>query len=180
MMKLRSILTFSAIIMALSLASAGSVAARGGNDRSIEQQVRSAILKAPNYGVFDFIKYDVDGSVVTLTGKVYSLGTENDVTRRVKRIAGVTNVIDNIESLPPSPYDDSIRRVALRTFGERGLGRYFWETNPDVRIIVEGGRITLEGYVYNKGDRDALNIYANGISGVFEVTNNLIVGKRAA
>ena len=148
--------------------------------KTIEQQVRSKILRLPNYGVFDIIKYDVDGGRVTLTGKVHSLGTKSSAARSVKRIKGVTEVINNIENLPMSPFDDDIRRAALRTFGQRGLGRYFWETNPDVHIIVEGGRITLEGYVYNKGDRDALNIYANGISGVFGVTNNLLVGKSVA
>lgn len=172
-MKRTSFITLFAIMIALAVGGAEAQS----KTKTIEQQVRSAILKAPNYGVFDIIKYDIDGSTVTLTGKVYSLGTKTDAARRIKRIEGVTEVINNIENLPPSPFDDDIRRAALRTFGQRGLGRYFWPTNPDVRIIVDGGRITLEGYVYSKGDRDALNIYANGISGVFEVTNNLMVGK---
>lgn len=176
-MKKTSFITLFAIMIALAVSGAE---AQNKSGKSIEKQVQSAILKAPNYGVFDIIKFDIDGSTVTLTGKVYSLGTKTDAARRIKRIEGVSQVINNIENLPPSSLDDDIRRAALRTFGQRGLGRYFWPTNPDVHIIVEGGRITLEGYVYNKGDRDALNIYANGISGVFEVTNNLIVGKRVA
>lgn len=177
MRKFRSTIGFSAILLALSLVTAGSVSAQNTGSRSIEQQVRKTILSLPNYGVFDIIKYDVDGSRVTLTGKVYSLGTHSLAVRSARKISGVTEVIDNIENLPASPFDDRIRRQALRTFHERGLGRYFWEINPDVRIIVDGGRLTFEGYVYNSGDRNALGIYARGLSNVFEVTNNLIVGK---
>lgn len=173
----RGTIGISTIMVALSLAAFSGIAAQDNGSRSIEQKVRKTILSLPNYGVFDIIKYDVDGGRVTLTGKVYSLGTHSLAVRSVRKISGVSEVIDNIENLPSSPSDDRIRRQALRTFEARGLGRYFWEINPDVRIIVDGGRITLEGYVYNKGDRDALGIYANGLSDVFEVMNNLLVGK---
>ena len=127
--------------------------------------------------VFVHIAFQVIGGTVTLHGKVYSLSTKNQAARFVKDVAGVTNVVNNIQDLPPSPMDDRIRREALRTFASRGLSRYFWENRPDVRIIVDHGHVTLEGYVINSGDSNALNIYANGISGVFSVTNNLIVGK---
>jgi hypothetical protein len=38
-----------------------------------------------------------------------------------------------------------------------------------------GGHVTLEGEVDNQADRNAANIYANGVPGVFSVTNNLDV-----
>jgi osmotically-inducible protein OsmY len=170
-------LYFITLFTIMATLAAGSVSAQETRSRTVEEQVRSSILKLPNYGVFDYITYEINGSTVTLSGKVFSLGTSSSAVRSVKRIPGVTEVIDNIEDLPPSPMDNEIRAATLRTFHARGLGRYFWEPKPDVRIIVDGGRVTLEGYVYNKGDRDALNIYANGITGVFAVTNNLIVGK---
>ncbi len=144
---------------------------------AIEQQVYKKLRRLPNYGVFDHITFRVNGSTVVLDGKVNSLGTRSSAAAEVKRIAGVTQVVNNIDQLPPSPMDDRIRRAALRTFAQHGLGGYFWEVNPDVRIIVERGRITLEGFVMNSGDYHRMNIYANGISGVFEVTNNLIVGR---
>jgi hyperosmotically inducible periplasmic protein len=176
-MKKLYFITLFAVVTTLA---AGGVSAQSNGSRTIEQQVRSKILRLPDYGVFDHITYEVNGSTVTLSGKAISLGTKSAAVRSVKRIPGVTEVINNIEDLPVSPFDNEIRMQALRTFEARGLGRYFWPNDPDVRIIVDGGRITLEGYVYNKGDRDALNIYANGISGVFGVTNNLMVGKPVA
>ncbi|HVF46760.1 MAG TPA: BON domain-containing protein, partial [Pyrinomonadaceae bacterium] len=62
---------------------------------------------------------------------------------------------------------------------DRGPAQYFSDRNPDVRIIVENGRMTLEGVVSSRSDSNTLNILAHGINGVFEVTNNMVVGKRA-
>lgn len=145
--------------------------------RSTEQKIYHELLKLPHYGVFDYITFSVDGSTVTLTGKTYSLGTKSAAARFVKDVPGISRVINQIEELPLSSFDDRIRRQALRTFADHGLSGYLWETDPDVRIIVQNGRVTLEGKVHSTGDRDAMNILANGISGVFSVQNNLIVGK---
>jgi osmotically-inducible protein OsmY len=37
--------------------------------------------------------------------------------------------------------------------------------------------VTLEGYVANRGDSNLANILANGVNGVFNVRNNLVVGR---
>ena len=168
-------LIIAIIAIGLSAANAQSYSVR--SSKTIEQQVYKKLRGMIHNGVFDHIAFQVNGSTVILDGKVNSLGAKSEAASVVKRVEGVTRVVNNIEELPPSPYDDRIRRAALRAFESGGLGRYFWEINPDVRIIVERGRITLEGFVYNSGDRNAMNIYANGIPGVFQVTNNLIVGK---
>jgi osmotically-inducible protein OsmY len=148
-----------------------------GTSKTIEQQVFKRLIGLPYYGVFDHITFQVENGTVILGGKVNSLGTRNQAASAVKDIAGVRRVVNNIEQLPPSGFDDSIRRQALRSFSSSGLGRYFYENDPEVRIIVENGRLTLEGYVANRGDSDLLNILANGVTNVFQVTNNLIVGK---
>ncbi len=171
------IFTFAALsavsVTAQSFAPGASV-----STLTLEQKANKELRKLPRYGLFDHIVVNVNGSTVTLSGKVYSLGTKNQAARFVKDIDGVNEVINNIDELPPSSFDDRIRRETYRTFTSRGPGQYFSEINPDVRIIVEGGRITLEGFVYRKADSDTLNILANGIGGVFEVTNNLVIGKR--
>lgn len=145
--------------------------------RSTEQKVYHELKKLPHYGVFDYIAFTVNGSTVTLTGKTYSLGTKSAAARYVKDIPGVSQVINNIEELPLSSFDDTIRRQALRSFADHGLSGYLWENDPDVRIIVQNGRVTLEGFVHSTGDKNSMNILANGISGVFSVQNNLIVGE---
>jgi hyperosmotically inducible protein len=44
-----------------------------------------------------------------------------------------------------------------------------------IRIIVKNGHVTLEGVVSSEADKNIANIRANGVSGVFSVTNNLRV-----
>ena len=145
---------------------------------AIEQKVFKKILGLPNYGVFDHISFKVEGSTVTLYGKVLSLGTRKTAERVVEKIDGVTEVVNNIENLPPSPYDDRIRYSIVRRFIEApALYGYLREPNPSVRIIVQGGRVTLEGYVNNSGTANLMNILANGVTGVFSVNNNLSTEK---
>jgi hyperosmotically inducible protein len=180
MNRLTKFLTLSAAIFAFSFVNvnAQNFAPRtAAADSTIERQVYKKILQLPRYGVFDFITFSVNNGTVVLDGKTISLGTRSAAASTVKRIPGVVNVVNNIDELPLSGFDRDIRRQALYTFASRGLGRYFHEVRPDVHIIVENGRITLEGYVYNKGDYDSLNIYAHGIPGVFSVQNNLKIGK---
>ena len=147
---------------------------------AIAQKAYSKLRGLPRYGVFDNITVDVRGNTVILEGKVITLGTKSAAARAMKDIPGVAEVVNNIEELPLGSFDNQIRREAYRSFVTRGPGQYFHELNPDVRIIVENGRITLEGYVYRESDSNLLNILANGVSGTFSVTNNLIVGKRIA
>ena len=132
----------------------------------------------PYYGVFDNISFEVEGNTVTLYGKVYSLGLKSSAENIVKKIDGVENVVNNIEMLPPSSFDNRIRRQAVREFANGGsLYRYLQGPQPSVRIIVENGRISLEGVVANRGDYNLANILVSGIPGVFEVNNNLIIAK---
>jgi hyperosmotically inducible protein len=87
-------------------------------------------------------------------------------------------VVNNIQVLPLSSFDDSIRLRTLRTLQSGGsLYRYFLGASPSVKIIVDRGNVTLEGFVVNRGDYNLANILANGVSGVFSVRNNLVVEK---
>ena len=150
---------------------AGKTSANG-----IERQVFKEIIKLPYYGVFDNIAYRVDGGTVTLYGKVYQPTTRKSAERVVERIDGVDTVVNNIEVLPLSNFDDSIRIRTLRTLQNAGsLGRYFASINPSVKIIVDRGNITLEGFVANRGDYNLANILTRSVPGAFNVTNNLII-----
>ena len=153
-----------------------------GNGRSsvrgIERQVFKQIIKLPYYGVFDNIAFRVDGNTVTLMGKVRQPTTKKSAERVVEKIAGVENVVNNIEVLPLSNFDDSIRLRTLRTLQNGGsLYRYFLGANPPVKIIVDRGNVTLEGFIANRGDYNLANILARGVPGVFSVKNNLVIEK---
>ncbi|MGI8787419.1 MAG: BON domain-containing protein [Pyrinomonadaceae bacterium] len=144
----------------------------------IERQVFKRILNLPYYGVFDNIAYQVNDNTVILSGKVRQPITKTDAERTVEKINGVQNVVNNIEVLPLSNFDDSIRLRTLRTLeNSGGLYRYFLGANPSVKIIVDNGNVTLEGFVANRGDYNLANVVANTVPGVFSVKNNLIVEK---
>jgi len=151
---------------------------RPGSLRATEDQIFHRILMLPNYGVFDHITYQLNGSTVVLGGSVYSLGTRKEAERSVKRIPGVESVVNNIHDLPPSSFDDQIRRRLAATLSNSGgLGRYLAWTNPPVRLIVDRGHVSLEGYVDNRADANTMNILARSVPGVFSVENHLIVRK---
>jgi hyperosmotically inducible protein len=46
-----------------------------------------------------------------------------------------------------------------------------------IRIIVKNGHATLEGVVDSEADKNLAGLRANGVGGVFSVTNNLKVVK---
>lgn len=48
---------------------------------------------------------------------------------------------------------------------------------PSIHIIVKDGNVTLEGVVSTQMDRNVAFLAANGVFGVFSVTNNLRVDR---
>ncbi len=154
----------------------------GGNsvEDKIAKEVRHELLMLPYYSLFDNLGYTVQGRTVTLTGMLTSQDaiTKNDAESAVKRIEGVEKVVNNIEVLPPSPADDSIRRRTFEALMRTGgLSRYFWEAAPSIHIIVRNQRVTLAGFVISEMDKNMAGIAAKTVPGVFEVTNNLSVVK---
>lgn len=130
----------------------------------------------PWVSVFDNLEYQVDGNNVTLLGQVVEPVTKDDAANSVKHIEGVGTVTNQIEVLPLSPMDWSIRRAELRTiYGFSALREYDYAPNSPIRIIVKNGNVTLEGVVDNQGDKDLIGLRAKSVPNVFSVTNNLRV-----
>jgi hyperosmotically inducible periplasmic protein len=66
-------------------------------------------------------------------------------------------------------------QVARALESRAGLTPYFIQAVPPIHIIVQGGRVDLEGVVDSQGDKDTANAVVQGIPGIFSVTNNLRV-----
>jgi hyperosmotically inducible protein len=147
-------------------------------DDKLMKEVRHELVMLPYYSVFDNLAYRVDGSRVTLFGQVVRPTLKSDAENVVKRIEGVTAVTNEIEVLPNSPNDDRIRRAVYRAiFSKPELDRYAMGAIPSIHIIVKNGNVTLVGVVSNEMDKNVANITANGVAGVFKVTNELMVEK---
>jgi hyperosmotically inducible periplasmic protein len=142
------------------------------------KEVRHELVMLPYYNVFDNLAYSVDGGIVTLFGQVTNPTLKSSAENVVKRLEGVTQLINKIEVLPLSPSDDRIRRaVYQKIYGFPSLSRYGFQAVPPIHIIVKNGNLTLEGVVDNASDKNVAGIQANGVPGVFSVTNNLRVVK---
>ena len=132
----------------------------------------------PYLDVFDNLAYKVDGYNVTLYGQVTNPTLKSDAEKAVKGIEGVEKVDNQIEVLPTSPSDDRLRvRLYRAIYGYEPLQRYAMPVIKPIRIIVKNGHVTLEGVVDNEADKNLAGIRANGVSGIFSVTNNLVVAK---
>jgi hyperosmotically inducible protein len=184
----RSGIHISAFLLASSLAvvplfaqkqqGANRADIRPADDR-IAREVRHELVMLPYYGVFDNLAYRVDGRTVTLLGQVTRPTLKSDAGNVVKRIEGVEKVDNQIQVLPLSPMDDKLRIVEYRTiFGTPGLDRYAMQAVPPIHIIVDNGKVTLEGVVASQADKDLASLKANTVPGVFSVVNNLRVEGR--
>ena len=141
---------------------------------NIEKKVRKELISASWDGVFDNLAFEVNGRTVTLYGQVYRPITRSRAEKFVKGVNGIEQVINKIEVLPLSGFDDRIRGQAVRSVNDTaGLYRYLLGTNPSLRIIVRNGHVTLEGMVSDETDKRLAFFAVNSIPGVFSVTNNL-------
>jgi len=143
----------------------------------IQKEVRHELAMLPYVTVFDNLAFRVEGEKVILLGQVTKPSIKSDAEKAIKSVEGVEQVDNKIEVLPPSPMDDRLRLALYHAiYGFGPLEKYGMGVNRSIRIIVKGGHVTLEGIVDNQADKDSAGIRANGVSGVFSVTNNLQVG----
>jgi hyperosmotically inducible periplasmic protein len=143
---------------------------------TLENKVRHELVMLPYLNVFDDVSFRVDGGTVTLFGEVTQPTLKSDAARVIQRVEGVTRVDNRIEVLPLSPFDNQIRARTYRAiFGYGPLQRYGMGAVPSIRIIVKNGNVTLAGVVSSQMDRNLAFIRANGVPGVFSVTNQIRV-----
>ncbi len=145
---------------------------------SLEERVRHELSRLPYYNVFDNLAYRVDNGKVILFGQVTEPVTKEDAERSVKHLEGVTSVESQIEVLPWSTFDNRIRMNAYRAiYGYGPLQHYGVGSLRSIHIVVKNGNITLAGVVQNQTDRNLAYVRANGVPGVFAVTNDLQVAR---
>ena len=167
-------LTLSALTIAAQDAQRGQPTAK--SEERITREVRHELLMLPYFGVFDNIAYKVNGYDVTLVGQVVRPVLKSDAENVVERIEGVEKVDNQIEVLPTSPVDDRLRLQLFRAiYRYPPLQKYELGVQKPIRIIVKNGRVNLEGVVDNETDKNLAGLRANGVPGIFSVTNNLQV-----
>lgn len=167
--------------------------------RSIVKSVRHQILSLPDYSVFDWLTFGVQGHTVILNGYASRPILKSEAEKVVKGIKGVSSVQNNIKVLPYSPLDDRIRvQTLVRIYGQPALRKYtsapisqdlyptvsrmaggITQDPPQgyfaIHIIVNNGHVTLEGVVDSPMDAEIADAQANSVPGVFSVSDDILV-----
>ena len=130
--------------------------------------------------MFNSVALKVQDGEVTVSGDVHDYPSRDSAIAIVETTAGVKDVIDEINVLPTSGFDDELRiRIGRAIYGYLTLQQYAIDPQKPIRITVENGHVTLEGVVNEQFDKQIAGAPANSVSNVFSVTNNLLVpGKR--
>ena len=149
-------------------------APRGDNTPAqMLRNIQREVLDYPHYTVYDSVKVRVNDGVVTLIGKVTMPFKSEELAKRVASVRGVSEVKNQLEVLPASKQDDELRvGIANAIYRHPSFDRFAGLPNPPVHVIVERGRVTLEGYVNTEADRLAALSIARSF-GSFAVTDEL-------
>jgi osmotically-inducible protein OsmY len=142
-------------------------------DLQVFNDIAAQLNRYTQLTIFDSISASVDEGRVVLTGWVTMPYKRDDIERRVRKVEGVGAIANKIEVLPVSQFDDQLRfRISRAIYGNSMFWNYANMVNPPIRIVVNRGRVTLEGVVQSNVERQLARALATGF-GEFEVKNRL-------
>ncbi len=88
-----------------------------------------------------------------------------DLGKRAGNVPGVRQVVNKINVLPVSPFDDDLRyRIARAIYGNPSFWHYASMVNPPIHIVVQNGHVTLTGVVNNEVEKMLARSLANGFN----------------
>jgi hyperosmotically inducible protein len=161
---------------AFATTSAEAAAARQAPERKdlqIFNDIANQVDRYTQLTVFDSISASVDEGRVVLTGWVTMPYKRADIERRARKVEGVLSIDNKIGVLPVSQFDDELRfRIARAIYGHSSFWNYAAMANPPIRVVVNRGRVTLEGVVQSNVERMLARSLASGF-GDFGVKNEL-------
>jgi len=153
-----------------------------GAGQMSDAQLQAAIVKKLQYdrvgygNAFNAISVNVQNGVVTLGGNALGPVAADSAVSLASRFPGVQDVSNEITVDPLSPMDDRSRIQVYRAiYGFPSLNKYALDPAQPIRITVVNGNVTLNGVVDSQADKNTAGIRANGVPGIFKVTNNLQV-----
>jgi len=141
-------------------------------DAQIQKDVLDELLwdtriKATDVGV------EVDKGVVTLTGKVGSYAGKVAAREAAHRVAGVLDVVDDVEVHIPSTLERTDTEIAQAV-----RNALIWDSlvpEERIRTTVSNGWVTLEGDVDRWSQRIQVEDSLRNLVGVRGITNLLVV-----
>lgn len=142
-------------------------------DLQVFNDIANQVNRYTQLTIFDSITASVNDGRVVLSGWVTMPYKRDDLERRVRRVEGVNTIDNKIGVLPVSQFDDDLRfRIARAIYGHSLFWNYANMANPPIRIVVNRGRVTLEGVVQSNVERMLARSLASGFN-AFEIKNAL-------
>lgn len=125
---------------------------------------------------FNYFTLSVKDGVATIGGQTYNEVGRDSALSLAYRMPGVKDVVSDIKVSSVSIFDDNLRKRMVRAiYGDSVLGRYATDPARPIRIIVDGGHVSLYGAVISPMDKQIAGIRVGQVPGVFSVENNLVV-----
>lgn len=166
---------FTTVVAALFVLSAAPAFSQPAERKDLQvfNDIADRVNRYTQLTIFDSISASVDEGRVVLSGWVTMPYKRDDLERRVRKVEGVTAVDNQIGVLPVSHFDDDLRfRIARAIYGHSLFWSYANMANPPIRIVVNRGRVSLEGVVQSNVERMLARSLASGFN-AFEITNAL-------
>ena len=161
------------LVFALVMLVGSTAWAQERKDLQVFRDISDQVNRYSQFTIFDDIEASVTQGRVELTGWVTMPFKKDDIERRVRRVDGVTDVVNRIEVLPVSQFDDELRfRIARAIYRNSSFWNYAAMANPPIHIVVNRGRVTLTGVVQSNVERMLARSLATGF-GSFDVKNAL-------
>jgi hyperosmotically inducible periplasmic protein len=148
------------------------------SDQQLQQQLSDKLrYDRVGYGIaFNALALKVQNGVATIGGDVRDYPARDSAIAIAETTPGVKEVVDNINVLPTSPFDDDIRlRVARAIYGNSTLSKYALDPQKPIRIVVDNGHVTLYGLVDSQMDKQIAETQAKSVPNVFSVDDKLMV-----
>lgn len=147
---------------------------RGESDQVVGEAVAAKLRRYVFFTIFDDAEVEVNEGVAVLTGYVTMPYKSQAMVELASRVDGVQQVVDKLEVLPVSGFDDQVRyAAAVRIYNDPLFWNYAIQVNPPIHIVVKHGRVTLTGVVMSEVERRKAAQIARSIFGVLSVENKL-------
>jgi len=150
-----------------------------------DDQLKAKLLEKLEYdrvgygNAFNAISLNVQNGVVTLGGHARTDVDKDSAMALVSTYPGVKDVVEDISVDPVSLMDYRTRiEVARAVYGYPSLNKYAIDPAKPIRISVQNGHVELYGTVDSKADSEVAYLRANGVPGVFSVTNHLQIANQ--
>lgn len=155
------------------------VASFGRPDESIRKDIQNTLDTYLSNQVFDWVEARVESGQVLLTGQVDNPSTQSRIERAITKVPGVWRLVNSVETLPVSLFDDEVRSQALvalyshPAFVGQGL-----LSNPSIHILVSHGRIALKGTVSTLAQKRLAESLVRSGTLSYGVDNQILISRR--